>query len=316
VLHGGFRDRPDDGIAFAADASAGDLTIRLAHVAAIRMAAEGGEDAGFAKARVEPPAATDHLFARDQSGVVRRYSMRVVGVGPDAVAVQADGKDRTLPFDRVYGIVFGRDNGAAPDPVPTPRARVAVGDDVSFEGRLRSWNGTTCVLELAEGLALELACETVRTIRIDSGLVAWLTDLAPAAVEQTPAFDRVWPWLADRTPNGPGIALGGRTWRRGLCLVPRVSIAFDVSAGSFDRFEATAGIDDRTSELAHAVLRVHVDGRLAFDSGPLVRGAAPQAVSIPLDGAHRLTLEADFGDNFDLGDHCVFADARLRKERR
>jgi hypothetical protein len=140
--------------------------------------------------------------------------------------------------------------------------------------------------------------------------VEYLSDLAPVA-EHTPAFDRVREWLRDATPNGAGIVLGGRSYCRGLCLIPRTTLTFDIDAGRYDVFEATVGIDDRSSTQADAVIRIRADGRLVFEAAGVQLGQTPRPLELPILGVSTLVIEADFGTNFDLGDHCVFAVARL-----
>lgn len=43
----------------------------------------------------------------------------------------------------------------------------------------------------------------------------------------------------------------------------------------------------------------------------MVRGQAPAALRVALNKAKTLTVEVDFGKNYDLGDFCAFADARV-----
>jgi len=50
---------------------------------------------------------------------------------------------------------------------------------------------------------------------------------------------------------------------------------------------------------------------VVWDGGARVRGQKPEALRLELKKAQSLALEADFGRNYDLGDFCVFADARL-----
>jgi hypothetical protein len=37
-------------------------------------------------------------------------------------------------------------------------------------------------------------------------------------------------------------------------------------------------------------------------------------VRVPLQKAQRFAIEVDFGADYDLGDHCVFADARVLQQ--
>jgi len=71
------------------------------------------------------------------------------------------------------------------------------------------------------------------------------------------------------------------------------------------------GIDDRGGPAAHAIFRVYVDDKQMFESKPKVLGGAPSKVRVELNRAKTLSIEVDFGKNYDLGDFCAFADARL-----
>ncbi len=289
------------------------ITIALAHVAAIRFTPALDEDAGFARAIENPSATKDLLFAWDQSGEnLKRYSMRVTAVRGQDLVVEVGGRERTLPIQRVHGVIFGTDNGAAPDALPRPIATVHGSFGTPLAGTLRSWDGLHCRLAIAEGAELEIRCATIQRIAIDTGRVAFLSDLEPSKVRQIPALNQIKPWLRNRTPVGEGFELAGRHFDRGLCLVPRTTLTFALT-GDYDVFEATIGIDDRAHRLAHAVLRIVADKKIVFDSGPMAYGDAPKPVSIDLAGVRELVLETDFGENLDLGDHCAFADARFRK---
>ena len=91
-----------------------------------------------------------------------------------------------------------------------------------------------------------------------------------------------------------------------------VDIVFD-HVGA-DVFEASIGIDDRGGPESHAVFRVFVDDKLAFESTGKIRGEPAEALRIALQKAKSLAIEVDFGRNFDLGDYCVFADARVLQQ--
>ena len=58
--------------------------------------------------------------------------------------------------------------------------------------------------------------------------------------------------------------------------------------------------------------RVLLDGRVAFEAGPLAGGGEPAPVVVDLAGARELTLSAEFGSPVDAsGDFADWAEARL-----
>ena len=60
--------------------------------------------------------------------------------------------------------------------------------------------------------------------------------------------------------------------------------------------------------------RVLLDGRAAFEAGPLSGGGEPAPVVVDLAGARELTLSADFGSPVDAsGDFADWAEVRVTK---
>jgi hypothetical protein len=290
-----------------------ELAFRLVHLRALRLeAADAAGDYDGFRAALDAPAATeDLLFAWNrQTGKLSRLSCRVLGVEGDQLRVDYRG-ERTVPIEQVHGIVFGRDNGVRPPAPPAPAAvvRTAAGGPV-FGGSLLGWGVETLRLRLAEGPELELPLASIDRVELRSARVLRLSAVAPAEVVQVPAFERPRPWLVDRAPGGPGLQLGGRSFARGLCLIPRTRLTWALEPEAFDVFEATIGIDARSSGPADATFRVLLDEELVFERAHVAAGTA-EPIRVPLGGATRLAVEVDFGERLDLGDHCVFADARL-----
>jgi hypothetical protein len=263
--------------------------------------------ASFGADRDSPPENSDYLYV-EKDGKPQRFSVTVDHLQPGQIHFELHGTAYDFALAGVTGVVFGRNTGFAPDRQPKPRAlvRFATGDRI--EGRLLSL-GDDLELRLDEGAVLKVERSRILRIDLQSDRLVWLGDLKPR-VEQTPAFDRVWPWTIDRSPLGPGIQLGGQQFARGLVVVPRTRLTWDLD-GRFDRFEATIGIDDRGGPQANAVVRVVADGKVLFESEPLVFGRPAQTIRVELGRCRQLALEVDFGKNYDLGDFCAFADARV-----
>ncbi len=277
-------------------------------VRAVRFDAPGPIEPEFAARLREPPAQQDTLYGRQPDGGLQRVSLAVRGVEDGRLLVHFGGADRTIPLDRVYGVVFGEQSGAAPDRQPNPRATVVSTGGIALEGRLQQLSEQV-VVRLDEGVELSLPRAAVARVIVSSDKVLYLSALQPRA-EQTPALDRVWPWWVDRRPDGSALQLDGKRYATGLVLVPRTRLHFALPR-PFELFEATIGMDDRAGPLAHAVFRVFGDGAVLYDSGPIGYGDPPRPVRLPVDGVRELALEADFGDNLDLGDLCAFAAARV-----
>lgn len=282
--------------------------VPVARTAIAMVRSETMADVGTLPAdRNEPADTRDYLYVlRDNA--VRRFSVAVTGFPGGKVAFQLQGKDYSVEANALAGIVFGKATGFAPDALPMPRVRVQGLQGLVLSGQLVEV-GEALTLRIDEGAEVSLSAGTVDALEFASDRLRWLSTMTPR-VEQVPAMDRTWPWTADRSPMGPGIRVGGQLYARGLVMVPRTRLTFDLD-GSHDTFEAVAGIEDRGGPNAHAVFRVLADGKVVFEADAVTKATAPRAIVIDIKGVKSLALEVDFGANLDVGDLCAFADARV-----
>ncbi|MBK8099162.1 MAG: NPCBM/NEW2 domain-containing protein [Planctomycetes bacterium] len=264
----------------------------------------------FSRDFASPQNTVDYLFVVS-NGKPQRFSVTVDHLAADRVHFDLRGENREFGFDGLAAIVFGKNTGVVPDRQSKPRVAATFATGERLEGRLLALTQVVRV-RLDEGVEVELPRDKLLNLSVASDKLTWLSDLQPKT-EQTPAFDRAWPWTADRSPAGPGIMLAGTEHRRGLVMVPRTRLTYDL-AGRYDMFETTIGIDERGGPQAHAIFRVFVDDKLAFESEPMTLGTGARPLKIPLGKCKTLVLEADFGKNFDLGDLCAFADARVLQQ--
>jgi hypothetical protein len=284
------------------------LEVPLGAIAAFRQGGtERPEPPSFSVDRADPPLNQDLLHVL-KDGKPVRSSVAVTGFGAGTLDFELRGKEYDFAFEGVTGVVFGKNTGFAADRQPRPRTTVALATGERLEGRLLSLSDR-CRLRLDEGIVVDVPSDTLLRLEVASDQLLWLGELTPK-VEQVPAFDRVWPWLVDRCHAGPGLVLGGKTFSRGLCLVPRTRLTYELP-GAFDWFEAVVGIDDRAGPQAHADFRVLADGQELLVLRGRIRGMPPESVRVPLTGKRSLVIEVDFGKNYDLGDYCVFAAARV-----
>lgn len=284
------------------------FSVPLSMLAALRC--REVEPKTFANDRESPELNLDFLFVV-KDGKPQRFSVTVDSIHDGKVhfALGAEAYDfPLLGDDSAAAIVFGKNTGFAPDRQGKPRVSVALRTGEQFDGRLLSL-GETVQVKLDEGA--EVKAPTAQILRIDvlSDKLTWLSSLA-GKTEQTPAFDRVWPWTIDRSLMGKGLVIAGKVFAHGLVLVPRTRITYELD-GRYDSFEAMLGIDDRGGPQAHAIFRVMVDGKTAFESEPMTLGMPAKPIRVELAKCRVFAIEADFGKNFDIGDLCTFADARL-----
>ncbi|MCU0862703.1 MAG: NPCBM/NEW2 domain-containing protein [Planctomycetes bacterium] len=314
IVRVGGRAAADGKPALVAVETAGGIRfeVPLGNVRAIRHGGADRPEPALFRADLQKPSPNDDLVYVIKGDKAQRSSVAVTALTDTGVDFLLRGDLYDFELAGLCAIVFGANTGLAPDRQPMPRTRLELTSGEVLDGRLLELAAGGARLRLDEGVELMVPIAKLLRLGVTSDRLAWLSELTPN-VEQTPAFDRIWPWTVDRSLAGPGFKIAGRTFQRGIGMVPRTRLTYDLG-GRFDVFEAAIGIDDRGGPDAHALLRVFVDGKLAFESQPCTRGLPAQVLRVPLQKAKSLAIEADFGQNFDLGDHCVFADARVLQQ--
>lgn len=288
--------------------SALEVELPLTMLRAVRHGGPDRPEPALFAADLQKPQPNEDLIFVQKDGKAQRSAVRITGLGTGSIDFTLRGSEYEFDFAGLSAIVFGANTGFAPDRQPRPRAVVDLTSGERLEGRVLSIGGTMR-LRLDEGSIVEIRPLQLGRFRVASDRLVWLSDLTPN-VEQTPAFDRTWPWTNDRSPAGPALVIDGRRFERGIGMVPRTRLTYTLD-GRYDRFEAWIGIDDRGGPQANAIFRVAVDGKPVFESQPKTLGQPAEPVVVELHKCRLLTIEVDFGKNYDLGDFCAFADARV-----
>ncbi len=287
------------------------VSFPMRYVRAIRFVKPAHKDGGFAKYAQKPKEDNDLIYIQGDKILQRTVTIHSLAGG--TIAYESRGTERELPISRLYGLVMSTGAGVLPDPQPRPRVDIALRSGTTVPGKLVSMDGEQCVVRLDEKVVLHLARDAISVINVLSDRLVYLTDLTPIKVEQTSAFSRLWKWQKNRSPSGPGIRLGGKHYKNGVVLIPRTRLTYPTRA-HYDFLEAKIGIEDRSTGPAHAIFRVLDGDKLLYESKPLTRQSEPVDLKVDIRKVDRLTIEVDFGKNYDFGDHCVFAEARLIKQ--
>jgi len=215
-----------------------------------------------------------------------------------------------MGFDRVGAIQFARTAGTRP-PEPEGVYVIAVTADGSriTGSLLRLQDGR---IHMKTAVGPEASLDVAALLRLDfrGGRLAFLSDMTPSAVKETPCFDVVWAHRRDRSVDGNPLRLGGRVYSKGLGTHSRCELTFALE-GKFKRFLAHVGVDEEVGGRGNALVQVLVDGKLAFENKTLRGSDAPLPVDVDVTGAKSLTLRTDFGAELDVCDHVDWAAARL-----
>jgi hypothetical protein len=220
--------------------------------------------------------------------------------------------------DRVSGAAsfinertVGVDTGRKVAQVPRARARLLVLHPLAIPENARQ------VVRLANGDRIVGTCGKLAGdgFAITNALGAWtlptrdLRSLASEGgalvpLERLPFRAEGWAFpIAVDGMCGEWLAAGGRRYERGIAshAPETLSITLD---GTYASFVGEAAL---AAGPGTAVMKVVVDGKVAFDSGALTAADAPRPLRVPLGGARELRLVVEAGpDGVTVGDRGVW----------
>ena len=112
------------------------------------------------------------------------------------------------------------------------------------------------------------------------------------------------------TASGP-LRIGNRTFDQGLGTQARTLMAYRLT-GTEKSFSAWVGVETAAGPLGQSRATVIIDGKTAFDSGPIKAGDQPKRVQLPLNGAKLLILSSEFGDGGGVRDWVNWCEPTLK----
>jgi hypothetical protein len=165
------------------------------------------------------------------------------------------------------------------------------------------------VLAAAPQVAVDPAVLGGRSLRVEGGRRAYLSDLRPSEVREDGHFGVVWPHSRDRALGGGDLLLGGIRHGKGLVVHAPAMLAWRLE-GAYARLRAQVGISDEVAPEGDCLATLSGDGRVLWQAR--LRGGEPAvALDLPLAGIDRLELVLAIGERQDIGDHVVLGDAQL-----
>lgn len=223
-------------------------------------------------------------------------------------------KKKLTSVAAVYFMVVG----ANPDDGSELLGVLDLEDASRVRGRLKRFGPDGAVLTDLYGQEFAIRAEAVRGISFRNGRVAYVSDLAPVAVDENANYiravsaapgDLALPYRADRNVKGGGLSIGGKTFRKGVGVHAYSSLEYELG-GNYGRFMTTLGIDDAAAGLGNCVFEVYADGnRIASET---MRGGDPaRDLNLDVTGVASLRLVVDFGEEGGVGDVADWAGARL-----
>lgn len=257
-------------------------------------------------------------------------------IGNQTVAFGADKLgDLDLAFEKVKAVALSDEavddeddrekKDAATESPRRPSVRVYLRDGGRLSGRLSSLSSTTVTVQHAQLGDVDLRLSEVAQIGFLGGRCQFLSDVEPIARKEHlgAVFRGKMPCRRDANVLGGPLRVDGKTYPKGLGVHAYSRLEYDV-AGSFERFQATIGLDEIARPRGNpgargaagaVVFRVFLDDKelleqsMAFDD-------APRQIDVPIASGQRLALEVDFGKgDFQMAlDRADWCSARVIKK--
>ena len=153
------------------------------------------------------------------------------------------------------------------------------------------------------------ASHGIAAVNRSGGMRTPLASVKPDQVEEKGAFRVTWNYRKNQSIDGSALTVGGQRVRHGLAVHSYARLTWNVDK-AYSIFRTGVAIDDDLGDEGDCIVRVSVDGSERWRAR--VRGGeALRRINIDLTGAKTLSLEVDFGERFDIGDHVVFAEAEM-----
>jgi hypothetical protein len=234
-----------------------------------------------------------------------------VGIAGDALQFQYSGDIRKISLAKLVGIAFAQKLRAAGNQA-LQLVNLDSGDTLS--GRWTGLAKDKLQLRTPWNELAQIPIDQISTIDTTNGRLVYLSDLAPAKVEQTPFFGRVIPFRLDTNLDGSPLALSDGKYPKGIAMHARCVLQYSL-AGGFSRFRAKVGLEQPDGREGRTVVRLLADNRTLYENLDTRGDQPPKDLDLDITAVSQLTLEADFGPSDDTGARVVWANARLLRPK-
>ncbi len=257
------------------------------------------------------PGADDFALVLSRDGGLAEISGRMQGLTDSGMKIVYEGQERSIKLERVQAVVLAAHPATRVWKGPFQIFRMASGDLLSA-----AWlalGDKTYQMKSAWGRDIEVPREAVVEITGRNTKMVNVSELTPLAIEQVPYFDRLIPYVRDKSWNNRPLKIEGKTYLRGLAVHSRTVLTYDLG-GEFATFRTLLGFDEDAGDRGRVVCRVFADDKELFAKPDFRASEKPVPVEVSVKGAKQLKLEVDFGEDEDVGDRVIWANARLYRE--
>lgn len=267
-----------------------------------RILAESGSDVIYRRAEKGGDFTTGTLVAFEKGGVKFEYRLG----------------ETLFPWDDIEAL--GLSQQLEPEAASQARrVQVDLRPDGMLSGTFQGMGADGLeLIPLFGEQSIKIPAYLIHGLRFPGPHHRWLSDLATSAAEELPYLGGpevfLYPHRRDRSVSGRPLQVSGRRHAKGFGCHSYTRLEFDLSDLGALRLLAEVGVAEEVAELAHegsVVFRVELDGREVFRSPARRVREEAVAVAVDLEGARKLALITDFGEQADIADRGVWGSALL-----
>jgi hypothetical protein len=295
----------DEGVQF--DSGIGWTTLPLESVRAIVW----NETKSVKKSIRTPSTEYDRIIAQSANGeIVVEGTLELISA--THVHINIKGESKKIFLEKVNAVVMA-DLGLA---VPKgPSATIRMKDGSQLVGVIKTLDDGLLNLAMAGTESVSLQTSMIVAVSIVSDRLMYLSDAEPVDVQEKSLFAIRRPWQRDKSVELNPLRIrhadfeNVTTFNKGLGTQAFSTLVFENSR-SFDRFAATVGIDAETNGRGDCQMVVLGDG-IELWSKRVRASDGPQDILLEITGIQQVSLIVYPGEQFDLGDHADWGNARF-----
>lgn len=256
--------------------------------------------------RSQIPAEGDVVFAKAEGNVLQAVAGSVKGIADDSLQFEYQGKVRGIKLARVGSVLRKPPAHAAEKKT---YGVLELNNGMRLTGTFQKLDHSSAEFQLPWQQTLNLEKLALATLEVREGRTVALTALEPAEVKYMPYLDRVQPMRLNEALSGSKLAIGEKTFERGICAHSGTTITYALD-GRYEKLRAQVGLQNDDGAHGQAVVRIKADDAVLVEK-PVAGKAKAESIEVSVADKKTLVIEIDYGDGLDVGDHVVLGDPVL-----
>lgn len=278
------------------------ITVGIKSVRAIRFrAAAQSTDADWL-GLIDRPSRGDVMVIRRGTDTLDPIAGVVNAIANAKVNFDLDGDTVDAPIAKLEGVLFGGTDAVADN--ADIRVDDTLGSSWSVDSLAYDSSSDELTMQLSSDLTHSIPITQVRVIRFAGGMTLVASESPAEQSSSTFVAINGVDELASAFFGPKPIGDGDLTMNGVSSISYRVEAGFKTLAGTVRR---SAGV----KRAGNVTARILVDGKVVWDES--LPDAKPRGFELPIDGARRVTLEIDAGQDGDLGDSVRWVRPRMLK---